>query len=72
VPALLIKDLPPELHAKLKREAGRNHRSMNRQALVMLEQAMHLSAPPELPPPAKGKFLLTDKWLKAAKREGRK
>jgi plasmid stability protein len=72
MPALLIKDLPPELHAKLKREAARNHRSMNRQALVMLEQAMNLSAPPELPPPAKGKFLLTDKWLKTAKREGRK
>jgi hypothetical protein len=72
MPALLIKDVPPELHAKLKREAERNHRSMNRQALVLLEQAMHLSAPPDLPPPARGKFLLTDKWLKAAKREGRK
>lgn len=72
MPALLIKDVPPELHARLKREAARNHRSMNRHALVLLEQAINLSAAPEFPVPVKGKFLLTDKWLKAAKREGRK
>lgn len=41
--ALLIKDFPPELHQKLKEEAARHHRSMTRQALVLLEQA--LSAP---------------------------
>ena len=40
---LLIKDFPPELHRKLKEEAARYHRSMTRQALALLEQA--LSAP---------------------------
>src|SRR3990172_7929610 len=40
---LLIKDFPPELHLKLKEEAARHHRSMTRQALALLEQA--LSAP---------------------------
>ena len=40
---LLIKDFPPELHRRLKEEAVRYHRSMTRQALVLLEQA--LSAP---------------------------
>lgn len=40
---LLIKDFPPELHSKLKEEAARHHRSMTRQALALLEQA--LSAP---------------------------
>lgn len=43
MPGLLIKDFPPELHQKLKAEAARYHRSMTRQALVLLEQA--LSAP---------------------------
>lgn len=38
--ALLIKDFPPELHRKLKEEAARNHRSMTRQALALLEQAL--------------------------------
>jgi|GEM_PF-588812 len=38
--ALLIKDLPPELHRRLKQEASRYHRSMTRQALVLLEHAL--------------------------------
>ena len=37
---LLIKDFPPELHRKLKDEAARHHRSMTRQALALLEQAL--------------------------------
>ncbi len=37
---LLIKDFPPELHRRLKEEASRHHRSMTRQALVLLEQAL--------------------------------
>lgn len=40
MPGLLIKDLPPELHRKLKEEAARHHRSMTRQALALLEQAL--------------------------------
>ena len=44
MPGLLIKDFPPDLHTRLKEEAARHHRSMTRQALVLLEQA--LSAPP--------------------------
>ncbi|MDD5322883.1 MAG: hypothetical protein PHD43_20175 [Methylococcales bacterium] len=53
---LLIKDFPPELHQRLKEAAARSHRSMTRQALVLLEQA--LSAPSQntaslLPDPLK-------------------
>ena len=56
MPGLLIKDFPPELHRKLKEQAAHYHRSMTRQALVILEQA--LSAPPQntaglLPDPIK-------------------
>ena len=40
MPGLLIKDFPPELHRKLKEEAARHHRSMTRQALALLEQAL--------------------------------
>ena len=39
---LLIKDFPPELHRRLKEEAERHHRSMTRQALVLLEQALSI------------------------------
>jgi plasmid stability protein len=37
---LLIKDFPPELHRRLREEAARHHRSMTRQALALLEQAL--------------------------------
>ena len=40
MPGLLIKDFPPELHRRLKEEAARHHRSMTRQALALLEQAL--------------------------------
>jgi len=70
--ALLIKDIPPKLHSRLKREAARNHRSMNRHVLAILEQALALEPVRELPAPARGKFILTDRWLNKAKREGRK
>ena len=40
MPGLLIKDFPPELHRRLKAEAERHHRSMTRQALALLEQAL--------------------------------
>ena len=56
---LLIKDFPPELHRKLKEEAARHHRSMTRQALALLEQA--------LSGPARNAADLLPKPLKAAK-----
>ena len=40
---LLIKDFPPDLHRKLKAEAAHYHRSMTRQALALLEQALTAS-----------------------------
>lgn len=40
MPGLLIKDFPPELHRRLKAEAAHYHRSMTRQALALLEQAL--------------------------------
>lgn len=72
--ALLIKDFPPELHSKLKEEAARHHRSMTRQALALLEQA--LSSPTKnaaelLPKPLKLAKPVTAKNVVAIIREGR-
>ena len=44
MPGLLIKDFPLELHRRLKQEAVRHHRSMTRQAMALLEQALTGSA----------------------------
>ncbi|MGH8706218.1 MAG: FitA-like ribbon-helix-helix domain-containing protein [Burkholderiales bacterium] len=38
--ALLIKDLPPKLHQRLKAEARRQRRSMTQHALALLEQGL--------------------------------
>jgi len=46
---LLIKDLPKELHRKLKRRAAANRRSLSSEAIVILETALHdPSGPPTL------------------------
>lgn len=74
MPGLLIKDFPPELHRRLKEEAVRYHRSMTRQALVLLEQA--LSAPSQntaglLPDPLKPASTLAPSDVIAVIRENR-
>lgn len=40
MPALLIKDLPPELHRKLREQAAQHHRSMTKEVLALLERAL--------------------------------
>ena len=72
MPALLIKDLAPALHRKLKQAAARNRRSMTRQALVLLEEGLHgAERATELPPPLKGRFPITKRLIDQAKRAGR-
>jgi plasmid stability protein len=74
MPGLLIKDFPPELHRRLKEEAVRYHRSMTRQALALLEQA--LAAPARdaadlLPDPLKPLKPVTPGDVVAVIRKGR-
>jgi len=72
MPGLVIKDLPAKLHRKLKQQAARHHRSMTKEVLVVLERALSEEAlPQEAPPPFKGRFALTDKFIAQARREGR-
>lgn len=40
MPDLLIRDLSPELHRRLKEDAARNHRSLGRHALHLLESLL--------------------------------
>lgn len=72
--ALLIKDFPPELHQKLKEEAARYHRSMTRQALALLEQALTAparNAADRLPTPIKPTQKLPTDNVVALIRQGR-
>ncbi|MGH7441268.1 MAG: FitA-like ribbon-helix-helix domain-containing protein [bacterium] len=48
MPALTLRDIPAFLYKRLKEEAHRSKRSMNKQALSLLEKA--LLPPPKLNP----------------------
>lgn len=71
---LVIKNLPDPLHARLKRQAQRNHRSLNKEAVRLIEQAL---ASPQvdaqtLPPPVRLKGgPLTTRSIEAAIAAGR-
>jgi len=69
--ALLLKDIPAEVHEWLKREAKRNRRSMTQQAIFVFEERMHRFRPVRFPPAARTRTLLTGKFIDQAKREGR-
>ena len=71
---LLIRQIPEELHAKLKRRARANRRSMNQEILVLLELSVAGDKPvpsPLLPQPLYGAFPIDDEWLRRAREEGR-
>jgi len=69
--ALLIKDMPSEVHEWLKAEAKKNGRSMTQQAIVIFEERMRRFQLLRFPPPMRTKTLLTAKFIDQAKREGR-
>jgi plasmid stability protein len=74
MPGLLIRDLPDNLHEKLKERAARNRRSLTKEALVILETALSetgATGGAEPPTAYKGNFRLTDEWIEQAKQEGR-
>lgn len=71
MPALVIKELPSELHRRLKEEAAQHHRSMTQEAIVILEQALHRVRPVPAFKPFRGAFALTNEFINGAKRDGR-
>jgi hypothetical protein len=70
MPSLVLKNLPPEIHRRLKELASRNHRSMTKQAIDILERGSFTSSPVRKVKPFKGRFLLTEEFVNSAKREG--
>jgi plasmid stability protein len=71
MPALLIKDIPREVHEWLKREAARNRRSMAQQAIAILEERMPHFHPVRFPSPVQTRTVLTAKFIDRAKHQGR-
>ena len=76
MPGLLIKDLPPALHRRLRARAAASRRSISREALVILEEALDERAGPvaleEIDALRQtGAHPLTDDLVERARAEGR-
>jgi len=71
MPDVLIKNLPETLHRKLKEEAARNHRSMARHALALIEEGLDYSTELRFPEPVKTDKPLTQEIISKGIREGR-
>lgn len=69
--SLVLKNLPDNVHRRLKEEAARNRRSMTQQATLILEQALVSLPPLKSPSPIKPRRPFTHEWLMKAMREGR-
>ena len=69
--SLVIKQVPDELHQRLKTEAKRHHRSMNKHVIALLSDALGSGVESPRFAAAEGRFALTDEWLQRAKQEGR-
>lgn len=70
MPALVLKNIPDELHRMLKIQAELSRRSMTGQAIFLLQQGVDAYNPASgmLVPPFKGKRPLTDALLAEAKK----
>ena len=74
--ALVIKNLPDHLHAQLKQQAQRNHRSLTKEAIQLLESGLAANAPIRAPlPPAiklRGGHIATIEEIEAYIADGQK
>jgi Arc-like DNA binding domain len=80
VSTLVVKNLPDQLHERLKARARQHHRSITKEAIALIEEgllapratASQTDAPP-LPPLVRlpGGALTTD-WIEAAIADGRR
>lgn len=69
--SLLIKNVPEDLHKKLRERAAREHRSLNKEVIVIIEQALGARVPAALPKPVPLQRPVDTRTLLHARREGR-
>jgi hypothetical protein len=69
--AMLLKNLPERIKRGVKSEAKKNRRSVNQEAMVLLDEALQRRKPKRLPPPFKPRRPIDHEWLLKAMKEGR-
>ena len=73
--ALVIKNLPEHLHAQLKLQAQRNHRSLTKEAIQLLEAGLAGGTPKRTLPPVmklRGGHIATIEEIEAYIADGQK
>ena len=71
MPAFLVKDLPPVLHERLRQEATRHHRSMNREVITILEKELGGLVQADVRRPVVPSKPLSAAWVRETTREMR-
>jgi plasmid stability protein len=69
--ALLVKNMPPPLHERLRQRAAVHHRSMNREVIAILERELEQPPVTELPPPVKTLKPIGGEWTVQSIRDAR-
>jgi antitoxin FitA-like protein len=71
MPAIVLKDVPEQLHRRLREQAERNRRSMTQELLMIIETALRPLPPLAPVKPVRTRRPFTHAWLLKATREGR-
>ena len=71
MPAFLVKDLPTVMHERLRQEALRHHRSMNREIIAILEKELDSPARADVRRPVVPSKPLSGAWVRETTREVR-
>ena len=69
--ALILRNIPEVLHQRLRVEAENHHRSMNREAIAILEKEFFKTRPIFFPTPVKGKKSVSPEWVVQTIRKAR-
>lgn len=68
---VVIKNMPPLLHQRLKDDAIQNHRSMTKHIIALLEDSLDERRKYAVPRPVKTRYPIPPEFIDWAKREGR-
>ena len=55
MPSLILRDMPEEVHRRLRKRATRHRRSMTKEAVDILERHLLAEEPVRLPPLVRGR-----------------
>ena len=69
--AIIIRNIPPYLHGRLRQDAVLNHRSLTRHVIALLEEAVENRQNPGIKKPSRTTFKSTPEFIARAKRMGR-